>query len=153
RGHTVRVIAMLSEDPSDRCLPFEDLAAAGAELVEIRLPPRSYRAERKRGEALLAERPTVAHSHGDHADYIAASAAQRAGRVVMSTVHGFTGGSVRNRIYEWLDCRVLRTLDAVIPVSAPLRERLIRAHVPAPRQTLIPNAYFGPSQFEARADA
>jgi glycosyltransferase involved in cell wall biosynthesis len=57
----------------------------------------------------------------------------------VSTVHGFIGGGLRGRVYEWMDRLALRRFDAVVAVSRPLVDRLTRAGVPAPKIQLIPN--------------
>lgn len=140
RGHRVRLIALLGTESSDRCLPFESLPAAGVDLREVRLPPRSYRRERREVAAILGESETIAHCHGYHADLIGWRAGRQHGRPLVSTVHGFTGGGLKNRVYEWLDHRALGRFDAVVAVSAPLRERLADA-LGGERVHLIPNAF------------
>lgn len=140
RNHRVRLVSLLGPGPDDRCEPFERLGERGVEVREIRLPPRSYRAERRRVAALLRE-PGLAHCHGYHADLVGGSAARAAGCPAVSTVHGFTGGGWKNRLYEWLDVRALARFDAVIAVSAPLRKQLVRRGVAVGRVHLLPNAW------------
>jgi glycosyltransferase involved in cell wall biosynthesis len=93
----------------------------------------------------------VLHSHGYHADLVAAWAARTVPNPTVSTVHGFTGGRAKNRLYEWLDCRALRRFDAVVAVSAPLRLRLLEAGIPRERLHVVPNAYAaGPAPSDRR---
>ena len=140
RGHDVRVAALL--DPEGRSGELETLSRSGVGVVEIRLPPRSYRAELERLTSELVRRPgSIAHSHGYHADLLGLPAARRARAPIVSTAHGFTGGGWKNRFFEWCDTRALARFDAVVAVSRPLVQRLAAGGVAAPRLHLIPNAY------------
>jgi glycosyltransferase involved in cell wall biosynthesis len=140
RGHQVRVLALLS--PTEQSNALETLSASGVEVVEIRMPPRSYGGEVKRLVTELTRAPeTIAHSHGYHADLVGFLAARRARTPVVSTVHGFTGGPMRNRLYEWCDIRALARFGAVVAVSRPLVDRLAASGVSSSRLHLIPNAY------------
>ena len=139
RGHQIRVVAFLG--PEDHSPPFELLPNHGVEVIEIRLPPRSYRVEGARLiETLRRLRPSVVHSHGSHADVIGLRAARAVGVPVVSTVHGFAAGDWKNRLYEWIDRRALRRFDAVVAVSKPLAGGLARAGVARSRINLLPNA-------------
>lgn len=86
-------------------------------------------------------RPDVVHTHGYRPDVLDADVAQRLGIPVVTTVHGFTGGGWKNRVYEWLQCRAFREFDAVVAVSRPLGSRLTAAGVPASRIHEVPNAW------------
>lgn len=142
RGHRVRVYALLEDRSDARCDPFSRLAEAGAALVEVRLPPRSYRAEVRR---LVADwrgaPPDLIHAHGYHADLVAWRAARHTRTPVVTTVHGFTGGDLKNRLYERLDRWAMRRFAAVVAVSAPLRSELAGRGIPPDRIHLIPNAW------------
>jgi glycosyltransferase involved in cell wall biosynthesis len=142
RGHVVRLISLFGENPAERCLPFEELARHGVEVVDVRVPPRSYSAERRRLHRFFSQTAgTVAHSHGYHADFVTLGAARAAGVPAVSTVHGVTGGGMKNRLYEWFGWRVLRRFDGVVAVSRPLQSRLTAVGIAPDRQALIPNAY------------
>src|SRR6185503_19426842 len=97
-------------------------------------------------------RVAVVHSHNYHADIVALFAARRAGVPVITTVHGFSGGSLKNRAYEWLDRWLLRFFDRVICVSDETRSRVVRAGCPPERVVLIRNGYSA-SSFPLRRDA
>jgi glycosyltransferase involved in cell wall biosynthesis len=85
--------------------------------------------------------PRVVHTHGYRADVIGGAVA-RAHRVpTVSTVHGFTGGRWRNRLYERVQYFALRRADAVIAVSAPLVQRLADNGVPRHKIHRIPNGF------------
>jgi len=86
-------------------------------------------------------RPDVVHTHGYRPDVLDAGVARGLGIPVVTTVHGFTGGGWKNRLYEWLQCRAFRRFDAVVAVSRPLVTRLEGAGVPAARIHEVPNAW------------
>jgi glycosyltransferase involved in cell wall biosynthesis len=124
---------------------FAALQGAGVELFVHHVPARGYLTERALHlETLRAFRPDVVHTHGYRADLLGGSAARLLGVPRVSTVHGFTGGDWKNRLYETLQLRTLRRFDAVVAVSRPLVTRLARTGIPADRITQIPNAW-GPT--------
>jgi glycosyltransferase involved in cell wall biosynthesis len=94
----------------------------------------------------------IFHAHGYRADVLGARAARGAGASLVSTAHGFTGGEARNRLYEWLDRRSLTRFDAVIAVSEPLRDNLIRSGVDPAKLRVIENG-IGPSVALSGAEA
>ena len=98
-------------------------------------------------------RPDVVHTHGYRADIVGTIAARRAGVPTVSTAHGFIGGGMRARMYEKLQCRVLRHADAVIAVSRPLVQRLVAEGVRRERVRHVPNSYEAAAPVVDRADA
>lgn len=136
RGHSVHVAATV--DTLDH--PFV-ACDVGGPMHPVVVPPRAYSAERR---ALIAAATAcnahVVHTHGYRSDIIAASAARHLGLPVVSTVHGFTGGTPRNRLYEYLQTLALRRHDTVVAVADHLKQRLIRAGVSAARIRVVPNA-------------
>ena len=84
--------------------------------------------------------PDVVHVHGTRVDVVEIGAIRRAGFRLVSTVHGFTGGDLKNRLYETLQRRALRRVDAAIAVSRAIGRRLKRSGVLADRIHVIPNA-------------
>lgn len=141
RGHRVRVLATI--ESRDAAAPFLDaLGAAGVEVIPLVAPGRSYLREWRAVTRLCrADRPAIAHTHGYRADVIGGSAARRAGVPTVTTVHGFTGGDWKNRLYERLQRVMYRRFDAVAPVSAPMAEALERSKVSRDSLHLVPNAY------------
>lgn len=142
RGHRVTVAAVV--DPATRVEehPFLRRAAGlSADLRLLRVGGRGYLRERRLVRELLEEvRPGVLHTHGYRPDLLDAPVAARMGIGTVTTVHGFTRGSGKNRVYEWLQRRAFRGFDAVAAVSAPLLEELAASGVPRARLELVPNA-------------
>ena len=153
RGHQIRVIAVL--DPEPAAHPFElSLARVGLSVTPIRLPPRAYLRERGRlSEQFLRSAPQVVHTHGYRADVQAGSVARRLGIATISTVHGFTGGDWKNRLYERLQERALRRCDAVVAVAPALVDRLRSRGVAKERIHLFRNAWSGASELSSRDQA
>ncbi len=119
-------------DPEAEVPPAISGATSGAvDLVPLRLPARAYAAERHAVHRLAAAHGAdVVHTHGYRSDVIAGPIARRIGAARVSTAHGFTGGGLRNRAYEWLQRRALRRCDAVVAVSDALARSLADAGVP-----------------------
>ena len=59
----------------------------------------------------------------------------------MTTVHGFTGGGWKDRLYERIQRRAFRRFGAVVAVSQPLCEALVRDGVRRDRVHVIRNAW------------
>lgn len=152
RGHDVRLVALLGLAPEDRCEPFVELPGRGVDLREVRVPPRSYGAEVRAVARILRQAGGLAHCHGYHADLIGWRAGALSRRPLISTVHGFTGGGWKNRLYERLDRWALSRFDAVVAVSAPLREHLMAQGIGGQRVHLIPNAWPGSEPPYPRAE-
>lgn len=133
---------------------FAALREAGVEVLVQEVRARGYLRERSLYlESIRAFRAEIVHTHGYRADLLAGSAAQLLGARRVSTVHGFTGGDWKNRLYETLQLRTLRKFDAVVAVSRPLVARLSRAGIPADRIVQIPNAWGATAPLLTRAAA
>jgi glycosyltransferase involved in cell wall biosynthesis len=76
-------------------------------------------------EAIDEWRPAVVHCHGPRADLLAGWAARRRRVPVVSTVHGFAGKDLSERLGSWLRRRILSGHDALIAASEPVQARLI----------------------------
>ncbi|HYK81711.1 MAG TPA: glycosyltransferase [Gemmatimonadales bacterium] len=153
-GVRVSVLAVLG-DGREEDHPFvRGLGDAGVDAVGLRVPPRGYWQERVAVlDACGRLRPQVVHTHGYRADIVSAGAARRLGIPTITTVHGFTGGDWKNRIYERLQRRALRRFAAVVAVSRPLAHQLSRAGVANARLHLVPNAWAEGGSPLARDDA
>lgn len=144
-GHQVHVAVVLSAGSDPDRHPF----AAPLRALEVPVHPvvvggRGYLHERRHVVGLCRTlQPAVVHTHGYRADVVDGGAARAAGIPVVATVHGFTGGGARNRVYERLQSLAYRRFDAVVAVSHPLGERLRREGVPGGRIRVIPNAWGG----------
>lgn len=115
---------------------------AGVPVHPVVLPPRAYLRERRMVRDLLLELGTdVLHTHGYRSDVIDGPVGRRAGVATVSTSHGFVGGSGKNRMFERLQVRSQRRLDAIVAVSRPLADRLRREGVPSDRLHVVPNAF------------
>lgn len=120
----------------------DDLERGGVTVHRTVVRGRRYGVERDRTRALCRDLGVaVVHSHGYRTDVIDAPAARALGLPVVSTVHGFTGGGLRNAVYERLQLRALRRMDRVIAVSRPLVDLLARRGVPRSAIRLLPNAF------------
>jgi len=142
-GHRVSVIAVLGDGRQDH--PFlGPLRDAGVDVRPVHLRPRAYLRERAAVVAACRSiQPDVVHTHGCRADVVDSGAARRLGLPTVTTVHGFTRGDIRNRLYERLQRRILRRFAAVVAVSRPLAGELTRAGVPAERLHVVRNAWPG----------
>jgi glycosyltransferase involved in cell wall biosynthesis len=96
----------------------------------------------RRAVAAIAESlaPCLLHTHGYRADVVDAPYLSRRGIPIVSTVHGFTGGDLKNQLYQWLQCRAYRHFDAVVAVSSPLGRQL-EPLIEAERLHIVPNGY------------
>jgi glycosyltransferase involved in cell wall biosynthesis len=143
RGHHVAVAAVIS--PGEAPHPWIEAARdTGIDVVPVEVPPRGYLAERRAIRALVTQRGArILHTHGYRPDVVDASIGRARGARVVSTVHGFTGGGWRNRLYERVQLSRLARMDAVIAVSTPLARLLIGSGVSPDRLHTIPNAWNG----------
>ena len=139
RGHEVHLAAVAQ----GRLAPgLEGLADAGATLHRVAVSPRGYLRERAAVRALCREvAPDIVHTHGYRPDVVDAGIARRLGIPTVTTVHGFTGGGWRNRLYEVLQRRAFRAADAVCAVSAALARQLVSLGVSRDRLHVVPNAW------------
>src|SRR5262245_22603238 len=140
-GHTVHVAAVVehSEDAERFLGP---LAARGIHPHPLVLPGRAYLRERAALRDLCrAIHPTVVHTHGYRADVLASGVARQANIATITTVHGFTGGGWKNRLYEELQVHTFLNFDAAVAVSAPLATLLLRRGVPSKTLAVVVNAW------------
>lgn len=150
-GARVKVAAVV---PSARAASgFVDaLEKSSVDAVRVVVGGRDYRREQKAVAAICEEsRADVLHSHGYRTDVIDALYLRRKMPIV-TTVHGFTGGDLRNRIYQWVQCRAYPRFDAVVAVSRPLVRQLER-RIDSRCLHLLPNAYSRDEHGLSRASA
>lgn len=149
----VRVAAIVEPDVREHPVVAE-LHQSRIAVHVVAVPPRSYLRERREMAAICSRwRPDLLHTHGYRTDLIDSPVGARLSIPRVSTFHGFTGGDVRNRLYEWLERRVARGMDAVVAVSRPLRDDLAGSGIAAERLHLVPNAHEPRADFLDRAAA
>ncbi|HMV34112.1 MAG TPA: glycosyltransferase, partial [Gemmatimonadales bacterium] len=135
-------VALVLDEGVDLPEAFRALTEAGVRVFCHAVPHRAYLREQAQYRSVLTTwRPDVVHCHGYRADLIAGRAARSAGIARVSTVHGFTGGDWKNRLYERLQLRSFRRFSGVVAVSRPIEARLVSAGLPRARVHLIPNAW------------
>jgi glycosyltransferase involved in cell wall biosynthesis len=141
QGHLVAVAAVVDRESPEH--PWVTAARAeGIPVYPCPIPPRAYHKERAAIARICRTlEPEIVHTQGYRPDVLAGGVARRLGHATVTTVHGFTGGGIRNRFYEWLQLRAFRRFDAVVAVARALGERLAAAGVPRERLHVIPNAY------------
>lgn len=142
RANPVHVAAVVEPSTADRHPFIVQLEELEVPVTRVVVRARSYLREYRSLSALVLHlQPGVVHTHGYRADVIGGAVA-RAHRVpTVSTVHGFTGGRRRDRLYQWIQSRALKRADAVIAVSAPLVKRLADDGVPRDKIHCIPNGF------------
>ena len=144
RGHAVTVAAIVTTGGNEALTDsfLSEFAGSAVNPVQVAVSGRGYLAERARIAAIASEwRTQVAHTHGYRPDVVDAGALRARGVPVVTTVHGFTGGGWRNRLYERLQRRAFRHFDAVVAVSDPMARGLVETGVSTARLHVIPNAY------------
>ena len=140
-GHEVHVMAVVEHAATAQAF-LAPLSAGGVHTYTLVAPGRAYLRERAAIARLCRQlRPDVVHTHGYRPDVMDAGPARSLGIPVVTTVHGFTGGGWRNRLYQWLQYRGFRRFDAVVAVSRPLVDRLARAGVSRSKIHHVPNAW------------
>ena len=153
RGHQVRVISVTGLGQAEPGL-HASLRDAFVETLSVELPPRAYSRERAEYRSILARlRPDIVHTHGYRTDVLAGAVAGKMKLTRVSTVHGFTGGDWKNRMYEFLQLRAFRQFEGVVAVSEPLAARLAGRGVPRGRISVIPNAFDRASPLLGRSEA
>ena len=110
RGHSIHIAAVLDLQSGEH--PFvQAVERTGAVVHAMRVKPRAYLAERHAtAHPCRTVKPDVVHSHGYRADVVDAGVVRSMGLSTVTTVHGFTGGGRRNRLYEFLQLRAFRFL-------------------------------------------
>jgi glycosyltransferase involved in cell wall biosynthesis len=136
------VAAVLEPGDSDNHPFVSRLSTLGVPVTIIEVGARSYRAEyRALSRLITGLTPQIVHTHGYRADVIGGLAARSLGTPAISTIHGFTGGGLKNLAYERIQRFAIKRADAVIAVSAPLASHLARAGIARDRIHCIPNGY------------
>jgi glycosyltransferase involved in cell wall biosynthesis len=98
-------------------------------------------------------KPDVVHTHGYRPDVLASGVARALRIPRVTTVHGFTGGDWKNRLYEFLQVRAFKRYQAVVAVSNPLADRLRHRGVPGSLLQVIANGFDPSADALSREDA
>jgi len=142
RGHAVHVLSVFDRGGSVTPLPLDGTPGVTQHVLEV--ARRRYDRERADVAALCRRLGVqVLHTHGYRPDVVDAPVARALGIPAVTTVHGFTGGGWKNRLFERLQVRAYRHFDGVVAVSRLLQAQLAARGVPAGRLHCIPNAWAG----------
>jgi glycosyltransferase involved in cell wall biosynthesis len=142
RGLDVHVAGVF--EGGGRVTPLPIDGAPGVTQHILTIPRRRYDIERRDVAALgRAIGASILHTHGYRPDVVDAPLARRLGARCVTTVHGFTGGGLKNRLFERLQVRAFHRMDAVVAVSRLLATQLAARGVPPARLHVIPNAWAG----------
>lgn len=141
RGQKVALaVTRCQEDPVPALL--EQARVEELDLWDVAVGHRRYLTElRGLRRTLRRVAPDVVHTHGYRADVLGYAAARLEDRPIVSTVHGFTGGGLKNRLFELLQMGVLRRFDGVAAVSRVLATQLGDRGVDPELIQVIPNAW------------
>jgi glycosyltransferase involved in cell wall biosynthesis len=141
-GRSVTVMPILPPGGEDH--PFLAELDPAVNVSVVRVPDRAYRAERRAVARMCGELGIrILHTHGARVDVVDSGAARAAGIPSVTTVHGFCGGGLKNRFYEWLQRRSFRSMDAVVAVSRKLATDLVASGVDGRVIHTIPNGFDG----------
>ena len=153
-GEEITVAPILNSGDTEEHPFLRSLEQTGVRLEPVVIPGRGYLAERRGIRELLQRvRADVLHTHGYRPDVVDSGVASRAGIPRVTTVHGFTGGGRKNRLYEALQRRIFRRFDAVVAVSAKLEAELIASGIRKENVHLIRNAFPSTGPSVSRAEA
>ena len=95
--------------------------------------PQLQRVARNRGIDIV-------HAHDYKTDFLALLMARSLGTIPMSTAHGWTGHSPRERwLYYPLDKQMLRAFPLTVAVSSQIKSELVRHRVAADRVRVVLN--------------
>ncbi len=134
-------LAVFHDPGQPRPALYNAALAAGFEADLVHLLPCRGQLDFRLGQRLrgLAEGFDVLHAHGYKADIYSAHAWKGSRPALVSTCHTWYDNDLAVRIYGAVDRWVLRRFDAVVAVSAEVRERLLAAKVPASGVRLLRN--------------
>jgi glycosyltransferase involved in cell wall biosynthesis len=151
-GRPVTVIPILPPGSDEH--PFLAELDPAIAVSAVRVPDRGYRAERRAVARRCGELGIrVLHTHGARVDVVDSGAARAVGIPSVTTVHGFCGGGLKNRFYEWLQRRSFRSMDAVVAVSRKLATELVASGVDGGIIHTIPNGFDGTVALVSRDEA
>jgi glycosyltransferase involved in cell wall biosynthesis len=122
--------------------PFmHELQKYGLATIELRdNAPHLWSAATEVAGCLRSLRADVLLCHGYKPDIIGYVAARKAGVPVVAVSRGWTWATLKVRVYEWLDRRILNRVDHVVCVSHGQAAKVRRAGVGLDKITVIHNS-------------
>ncbi len=139
-GHRV-IVAPTISNPGEGDGFLASLAETRVEVFPLAVSGRGYLREQALIKRIISERHvTVVHTHGYRSDLVGGHAGKSSNVPIVTTVHGFTGGGMKNRTFEALQRLAFRRFDAVVVVSKPQADLLRNSGVAEGRIHLIANA-------------
>jgi glycosyltransferase involved in cell wall biosynthesis len=135
--------------------PFvQAVGESDVEVVPLLIAAREYWLERRLvGNLLRRVKPDVLHTHGYRSDILDIGVGRYYRVGTVTTLHGFTGGDWKVRLYERMQLRAIRKADAVVAVSSGVRDRVLHSGIRHDMVHLIRNAYEPATPFLARDEA
>jgi glycosyltransferase involved in cell wall biosynthesis len=126
----------------ERCWDFINTATQqGWEAHALRYDtPRALAASRELLALLRRVHANAICCHGYKANLLGLISARRMGIPIVSVSHGWTAESLRVRLFEALDRRLLRRMDKVVCVSEGQAKKVHRAGVPDTKVQVIHDA-------------
>lgn len=154
-GQDSAVLVVAERSDAESHPLVKSLADAGVEVTTTVLEKsRAYLQERQRTvEEARRLQVDVVHTHDYRTDVIDGTAARAAGFATVSTLHGFTQGGLRNRLYQRIQWWTVRRGDAVVAVSNAMRKRLLELGFPADLVHVVPNAVSTHERLFSREEA
>jgi glycosyltransferase involved in cell wall biosynthesis len=139
----IHVIVCYIRDRRDKVFSLGERAAAlGVRYLEVEEKHSFDRgAWNALQDVIRTNHIDIVHAHEYKTDFLALRLASRTGVIPLSTVHGWSGYSWRERkVYYPIDKLLLKRFPHVIVVSSPIRDELIRRGVRPERITLLLNS-------------
>ena len=94
----------------------------------------------------------IVHAHDYKTDFLAWIASKRCGTIPLSTAHGFSGRSRKERLYYYFEKKILARFPRVIAVASHIANELVAAGVERSRICTVLNA-IDPEKFRRDRDA
>jgi glycosyltransferase involved in cell wall biosynthesis len=88
--------------------------------------------------ALHQESPSIIHAHGFKAT-VYGKLVKPKGSIFITTHHGVTSHTLKVKLYEKVEKEIMKRSDAVIAVSGPMKEGLVRAGIPKEKIKVVEN--------------
>ncbi len=88
---------------------------------------------------IVNQKIDIIHSHGYKSNYFALKAVQGTNTKLVATCHNWTSNTLKMKLYEYVDKKILRKFDQVVAVSNQIYQRLTDSKVPGDKLKLIYN--------------